>query len=94
MKTFKVLGLVAVLIKLIIGILWIDQSQVDAVFEFVANFSLTTSPWAVYFAQGELGVFPYPALMLYVYKLVQLPLAVFGSAPDAIKNALDRKSVV
>ncbi len=88
MKTFKGLGLVAVLIKLIIGILWIDQSQVDAVFEFVGNFSLTTSPWAVYFAQGELGVFPYPALMLYVYKLVQLPLAIVGNAPDAVKNAL------
>jgi uridine kinase len=86
MKSIKFLGLVAIFIKIIIGLFWIDQSQVDAVFEFVGNFSLSTSPWAVYFANGELGAFPYPALMLYVYKLVQWPLAILGHAPDVIKN--------
>ena len=88
MKNIKWIGIVAILIKVTIGILWIDQGQVDAVFDFVGKFSLTTSPWAIYFANGELGAFPYPALMLYVYKLVQLPLAVFGTVPDMVKNAL------
>lgn len=82
------LGFIAILIKLTIGIFWINQVQVDAVFDFVGKFSLSTSPWSVYFANGDLSAFPYPALMLYVYKLVQLPLAILGDVPDTLKNAL------
>lgn len=87
-KNYKLVGAIALLIKIVIGILWIDQVQVNSVFEFVSTFTFKTSPWAVYYAQGDLGAFPYPALMLYLYKVVQLPLSWFADVSPFVKNAL------
>jgi len=88
MKKYKVLALVAIVVKLIIGIFFIHIAQVNSLFEFVGTFKLNQSPWAVYFAQGNFNVFPYPALMLYVYKIVQLPLLLLDQAPQLFKNFL------
>ena len=75
-------------IKLIIGTVLINRAQVDSVFDFVSTFSIGTSPWEVFYANGDYSVFPYPALMLYVYKFMQLLLSVFGTAPQWLRNLL------
>ena len=79
---------IVIFIKLVVGIVYIDQSQVTSVFDFVEAFDFGRSPWDVYFAQNALEVFPYPALMLYVYKIVQLPLSWFSEVPQVYQNAL------
>jgi len=86
--TMRSLIVIAILIKGFIGIIWVDRGQVDAIFDFVGKFTLTTSPWTVYFENGDLSAFPYPALMLYLYKFVQLPIALMGDLPSVVKNAL------
>ncbi len=91
MKKVKALGwvtFIAVFIKLIIGFIFLDQGQVTSVFDFVETFDFGRSPWDVYFSQNALDAFPYPALMLYVYKIVQLPMTWFAEVPRLIQNAL------
>ena len=80
--------LAIVLIKLVVGLFFINSVQVENTFKFVSAFSLNQSPWRVYFSSNELSVFPYPALMLYLYKIVHLPIEWFGALPVVIKNAL------
>lgn len=82
------LFILAIAIKLTIGIFFIDQAQVDSVFKFVSEFGVGRSPWSVYFGNQDLSAFPYPALMLYLYKLVQLPEAILGVLPRTLVNFL------
>lgn len=87
-KAFSGIAFFIILIKLIVGVIFIDQGQVTSVFDFVNAFSLGNSPWDVFYAQNILDVFPYPALMLYVYKIVELPLSLFSDVPRYVQNAL------
>lgn len=80
--------ILAIAIKLVIGIFFIDQAQVDSVFKFVSEFGIGRSPWSVYYANQDLSAFPYPALMLYLYKLVQLPEVIIGALPRTFINLL------
>ena len=41
----------AIVIKLIIGVFFIDQTQVKGIFDFVSEFTFQSSPWSVYFAK-------------------------------------------
>ena len=84
--TTRLLFITAILIKLLIGIFLIDQTWVDSIFKFVSEFGLGRSPWMVYYSNQDLGAFPYPALMLYLYKMVQLPEAILGELPRAWVN--------
>ncbi|HAS73543.1 MAG TPA: hypothetical protein DCS67_05310, partial [Clostridiales bacterium UBA8960] len=78
----------AIVIKLIIGVFFIDQTQVKGIFDFVSEFTFQSSPWSVYFANHNLSAFPYPALMLYLYKIVQMPLSLFDFLPKYAANLL------
>ena len=82
----SILAIIAV--KMVVGLFFIDADQVKNTFAFVSAFGLNQSPWSVYFAANELSAFPYPALMLYLYKIVHLPLEWFGALPAVFRNAL------
>jgi uridine kinase len=70
------LGLLA--IKWVIGMVWINTAQVEAVYRFVSVFGIGQSPWEWYYAAGQLTAFPYPPLMLYIFKLAFLPASLTG----------------
>ncbi|WP_459849012.1 hypothetical protein [Fusibacter bizertensis] len=80
--------IVITLVKLIIGIIFIDSAQVESVFNFVSAFHVGTSPWEIFSLNGDYSVFPYPALMLYVYKIMQLILLLFNAAPHWMTNLI------
>lgn len=88
MKKSKLLALATLILKILIGLFLIDVVRVNEMFDFVASFKLGQSPWDQYYLKGQLHIFPYPALMLYIYKIVQLPLILWENAPQLIKNAL------
>ncbi len=85
-KSFLISLILITLIKLLIGIFFVNHEQVKSVFDFVSTFHIGTSPWDIFYQKGSYTVFPYPALMLYLYKIMQVILLLFKAAPNWLSN--------
>ena len=66
--------------NLFLGVCLIDLVTPLQIFDFVAPFTWGMSPWTFLQQSGDISVsvFPYPPLMLYLYKLILMLTKTLG----------------
>ncbi|OJV64455.1 MAG: hypothetical protein BGO41_12625 [Clostridiales bacterium 38-18] len=77
-----------ILIKVVSAILLIDNKMMTTVASFVSHFSISENPWDFYLSEGNLSMFPYPSLMLYIFKVFFLPAELLRIENKWLLNGL------